>query len=213
MSNVEQSTVAHNTEQILAEMFAYVINDCKANGDWFAKLFVRTGMASKLEKNHAANDKSGVEIADEIFKKTNQQKYITKAKKPDENSSAYWCGRVLAQYQKKSGRKYKDIFTYILLDDLQECFPAYAQMDDQSLFQALDKMYDEAQNRTNLKILREQKELSRAQLADCSGVNIRSIRLYEQRQVDINKAQAKTLYKLSQALGCRIEDILEKNAE
>ena len=96
---------------------------------------------------------------------------------------------------------------------MQECFPAYAQMDDQSLFQALDKMYDEAQNRTNLKILREQKELSRAQLADCSGVNIRSIRLYEQRQVDINKAQAKTLYKLSQALGCRIEDILEKNAE
>lgn len=213
MNKANDSAGERSTEQVLAEMFAYVINDCQANGDWFAKLFVRTGTAAKFEKNNHSFGKSGVEIADDIFKKTNQQKYITKAKHPDESSAAFWCGRVLAYYQKESGRKYKDIFTYILIDDLLECFSSYAQMDDKFLFKALDKMYDEAQNRTKLKILREKKELSRAQLADCSGVNIRSIRLYEQRQVDINKAQAQTLYKLSQALGCRIEDILEKNVE
>ena len=215
MSNVEQSTVAYNAEQILAEMFAYIINDCHVNGDWFAKLFVRSGYAGKFEKKDTSffNEKSGVEIADEILKKTDQQKFIAKANTTDENSAPFWCGRALAMFQKKSKQHYKDIFSYLLVEDLLEDFDEYKHLDEEALFAQLEKMYNQAQNLTKLKKLREQKELSRAQLADCSGVNVRSIRLYEQRQVDINKAQAQTLLKLSQALGCRIEDILEKNAE
>jgi hypothetical protein len=33
--------------------------------------------------------------------------------------------------------------------------------------------------------------------------------MYEQRGNDIDKAQAKILYKLSRVLGCSIEDLLE----
>ena len=42
-----------------------------------------------------------------------------------------------------------------------------------------------------------------------SGVSLRSIQMYEQRQNNIDKAQAHTLYKLSVALGYDIEDLLE----
>ena len=48
------------------------------------------------------------------------------------------------------------------------------------------------------------------QLAKKSGVGLRSIQLYEQRQKDINKASAESLYKISRVLGCAMEDLLER---
>ena len=67
---------------------------------------------------------------------------------------------------------------------------------------------------TNLKRIREASGLSQSGLSDKSGVSIRNIRAYEaegdQSSRDINKAQAITLYQLAQALGCSMEDLLEK---
>lgn len=52
--------------------------------------------------------------------------------------------------------------------------------------------------------------LSRSQLVKASGVGVRSIQLYEQRQKDINKAQGIALYRLSRALRCTMEQLLER---
>lgn len=46
-------------------------------------------------------------------------------------------------------------------------------------------------------------------LAEKSGVNIRLIQQYESKARDINKAAAGTLWLLSKALQCRIEDIID----
>ena len=43
-----------------------------------------------------------------------------------------------------------------------------------------------------------------------SGVSLRSIQMYEQRNKDINKAQSESLYRLAKALGCTMEDLLEE---
>lgn len=61
---------------------------------------------------------------------------------------------------------------------------------------------------SKLKALRESKNISQAKLSEISGVNIRILQYYEQGYKDINKAQAITLYKIAQALECKIEDIL-----
>lgn len=45
---------------------------------------------------------------------------------------------------------------------------------------------------------------------EASGVNIRSIQLYEQGVNDIDRAQAKTVYRLASALACSVEDLLEE---
>ena len=45
--------------------------------------------------------------------------------------------------------------------------------------------------------------------AKLSGVSLRSIQMYEQKVNDIDKAQARTVYKLSRVLGCTVEDLLE----
>ena len=48
------------------------------------------------------------------------------------------------------------------------------------------------------------------ELSKLSGVSLRSIQVYEQRNKDINKASLETVYRLSKALGCTVEDLIEK---
>ena len=64
-------------------------------------------------------------------------------------------------------------------------------------------------NETKLAILRKEKNLSQSQLAKEADVSCPMIQKYEQGIKDINKASALTLYKISKALDCTIEDLLE----
>ena len=49
---------------------------------------------------------------------------------------------------------------------------------------------------------------SQSQLAAASGISLRAIQSIEQGWRDINKAEAFTIYKLSQALNCNMEDLI-----
>lgn len=62
---------------------------------------------------------------------------------------------------------------------------------------------------SNLKRIREEKNITQAKLSEDSGVNLQMIQKYEQGTKDINKAQGLTLHKISQVLDCKIEDLLE----
>ena len=62
---------------------------------------------------------------------------------------------------------------------------------------------------SNLKKIREEKNITQAKLSEISGVNLQMIQKYEMGVRDINKAQGITLHALAQALECKIEDILE----
>ena len=63
---------------------------------------------------------------------------------------------------------------------------------------------------TNLKRIRTTYGCTQAELAKRSGVSLRSIQMYEQRNKDINKESAEALYRISRVLGCTMEDLLEK---
>ena len=56
---------------------------------------------------------------------------------------------------------------------------------------------------------RKNANMTQEQLAKYSQVSVRSIQMYEQRRLDINTAPANKLFRLSRALGCSIEDLLE----
>lgn len=79
--------------------------------------------------------------------------------------------------------------------------------------QFVDKMnapYRKAKPDTNLQIIRKLRSLGQKKLADRSGIPIRTIQQYEQRQKDINKARSDTLHGLAATLDCRMEELLEK---
>ena len=58
--------------------------------------------------------------------------------------------------------------------------------------------------------IRKAHGLSQRQLAEASGVNVRVLQHYEQGFKDINKAAAETVKALADALGVRMEDLLEE---
>lgn len=66
---------------------------------------------------------------------------------------------------------------------------------------------------TKLKEFRKFRGMTQAKLSEISGVNLRTLQDYEQGSKDINKVAGITLYKLAQALNCRVEDLLEIKPE
>ena len=62
---------------------------------------------------------------------------------------------------------------------------------------------------TRLKAVRRMRGLTQKSLAEKSGITLRMIQLYEQRQNNINRAEAATVLFLSRALHCRMEELLE----
>lgn len=60
---------------------------------------------------------------------------------------------------------------------------------------------------TKLESIRRERGLTRAQLADASGVGLRVIEAYEQGLRDINEAAYIKVCKLAKALNCKPENI------
>ncbi|MBQ3418589.1 MAG: helix-turn-helix transcriptional regulator [Erysipelotrichaceae bacterium] len=59
-----------------------------------------------------------------------------------------------------------------------------------------------------LKTIRQKRNLSQSELSKISGVNRCAIQAYEQRELDISKAQYDTLYSLSNSLGREVNDVV-----
>ena len=52
--------------------------------------------------------------------------------------------------------------------------------------------------------------MTQRQLAEIAGVSVRLLQDYEQGRRDINSAEAATVTILASALGCAVEDLLER---
>ena len=61
---------------------------------------------------------------------------------------------------------------------------------------------------SNLKRIREEKGLTQVNLAKIAEISPRMVSKYENGERDIFKAESQTVYKIAQALGCTVEDIL-----
>lgn len=62
---------------------------------------------------------------------------------------------------------------------------------------------------TKLKVKRIIAHLKQRELADAAGISIKTLQDYEGGRKDINGAAAGTVKKLSEALGCRMEDLID----
>lgn len=124
-------------------------------------------------------------------------------------SEEYWSGWALAYYQWETGLSFSEIVKYIPIKEVVSLYTPYHEMDIRHFTDKMNALYKSAKPDTNLKIIRTKFNLSQKELADISGVPVRTIQQYEQRQKNINKAQTESLAMLSKALSCKIEDLLE----
>jgi len=201
----------NDAKQNLAELFDYAVNACKFDANWFSKLFVQSGYADKFERGNPAivAGMSGIELARKVISYAYPNWKFPKQIFSEERSSVYWAGWALAEYQWVTCKRFKDIFSRISFAEIISMYSVYHEMDMEHFIEDMNKKYHAIEMETRLKMIRENRGISQAELAKLSGVRLRSIQMYEQKVNDIDKAQAGTVYKLSRVLGCTIEDLLE----
>jgi DNA-binding Xre family transcriptional regulator len=130
-------------------------------------------------------------------------------KKFSHPSEYYWVGWALAQYQNYRNISFFDINKDFPVEKVLSLYNTLHEADITKFYDIADEFINNNKKETNLKKIRRAAGLSQTELAVKSGVSIRNIQMYEQRNNDINKAQVDILLKLSKTLGCNIEDLLE----
>ena len=85
----------------------------------------------------------------------------------------------------------------------------FHEMDITHFVDTMNELWDQYYKETNLKRIRKISGLSQKELAEASGVPLRQIQLFEQRQRDINHTRAIDVVKMSRVLGCKVEDLLQ----
>ena len=196
----------------MGDAFDYAINDCKLDGTEFVKMFVASTACKKIENGEASyiSGKSGAEIAIEcIYEITGKELSIEPSEKYS-RSAQFWCGWAVCYYQWWSSRRYADIFKSVSYEDMLGLYQTLHELSVEKIASVIDEKVRAFYHETNLKRIRTAYGCSQRKLAEMSGVSLRSIQMYEQRNKDINKAQSDSLYRLAKALGCTMEDLMEE---
>ena len=154
--------------------------------------------------------KSGVEVAYEVLEKSGRPAERVKPKYTLERSEEYWTGWALAYYQWETGLRFEEIQRFAPIHYVQALYSPYHEMDIRHFVEKMNELYRKANPDTNLKMKRKLAGLSQKELAEMTGIPLRTIQQYEQRQKNINHAKVEYLLQLSSTLCCEVECLVEK---
>lgn len=212
MTHAYQEIYLSKAQQVLGDAFDYAVNICNISGEDFIKLFLVSSISKRMEKGepNCLVGKSGIELVLEILEETTNKEINASSVESIGRSREYWIGWAVTYYQWYSDRKFSEIFTVVSFEDLQNMYYTLHEADISKFVDIIDEKIKTVFSETNLKRIRLAYGCTQAELANKSGVSLRSIQMYEQRNKDINKASVDTLYRLSKTLGCSMEDLIEK---
>ena len=207
-----QETYLSKAQAALGDAFDYAINTCEIPGEDFIKFFTASSVSKRMENGEPAflAGKGGIEIAADVVLETTGRCLDREPQEHMGRSREYWIGWAVCYYQWYSARSFSDIFKVLSFEDLQNMYYTLHEADITKFANIVDEIIREHFKDTNLKRIRTSYGCTQAELSKRSGVSLRSIQMYEQRNKDINKASAEALYRISKVLGCTVEDLLEK---
>lgn len=196
----------------LGEAFDYAINCCKKEPNEFVRLFIASDVADHYGKGNPKYvvGKSGTELTMDILEATGESITFPKAQIEYDYSAEYWAGWVLAYYQWKSGKTFRDIISNIPMQDIIKLYPTLHEASEDKFVDTIESIIKRNKTITKLQQQRKRYGCSQRELAKKSGVNIRTLQQYELGTKDISKASAGAVLALANALGCGVEDIVEK---
>ncbi|MFR2465793.1 MAG: helix-turn-helix domain-containing protein [Clostridia bacterium] len=196
----------------LGRMLDFAVYDLKYDIAEFFHLFIKSGVAERFETGDFAVivGMSGVELAYEVLEQSGVERERMKPNYTVNRSEEFWVGWALAYYQWETSMSFAEIVRYVPIKDIIALDSPYHEMDIRQFVDKVNAMYKAAKPETNLKLLRQKAGLSQRELAEMSGVPMRTIQQYEQRQKNINKAKAEYLVMVAKVLCCTVDDLIEK---
>ena len=198
-------------QRIVGDLHAFAVNTYDMDIDKFFEMFLVSNVSRQFEIGNPTYvaGKTGCELVKEVIRDSG----LVMEEYPDEmyldKSPEYWSGWALAYYQWYRGRTFSRIYRAVSMTEIRNMYEVYHEMDLAHFVERLDELWNQHYPETNLKRIRDLAGLSQRELAELSGVSVRQIQLFEQRQRDINQTRAIDVLRLSRALGCKNEDLLE----
>ncbi|MDE7434716.1 MAG: helix-turn-helix domain-containing protein [Lachnospiraceae bacterium] len=212
MINAYDKVYLEKAQTVLGRMIDYAFYDLEYDADCFFELFIVSGFADRFGDGDYTLivGKSGVELARIVIEKTLGESVRTKPKYEVGRSPEYWAGWALAYYQWLTSLSFREIVSAVPLSEIIAMYSPYHEMDVRQFCDKMTEFYKSKNPETNLKRLRRSGNMTQNELAMQSGIPLRTVQQYEQRQKDINKARAEYLIALSKVLNCSPDDLIEK---
>ena len=224
----------------LGRMLDYSVRSLRIDADSVMKLFVASGVSALFGRGdlRMIAGRSGIELAYTVLERSSLTYERVPPRHTASISNEYRCGHALAYAQWATGLCFEDVLmrrpaSALIADcakerlalleglppDVSEADRAEAlrlfgeefsrktaeKLMSGDLYAGQADAYD-----TRLKDLRTKCGLSQSALAKKSGVPIRTIQQYEQRQKDINKARFEYIMMLASALNCEPSALFER---
>lgn len=196
--------------QGLAGLMDIAVNVYGLKDELAQHAFLSSGIAEQFERHNPAfvSGKSSLELAQAMTSFIGITSHPEVVERFD-RSRDWWAGWVLAWYQFDTGARYKSIFDKVSYSGIKAMYSPLHEAHESKFVEELQRTIASKRGATRLRTQREAAGFSQSQLAKSSGVGLRAIQMYEQRNKDINKAQAITLLRLANALHCEASDLME----
>ena len=179
------------------------------DGTDFLRRFIQSNVAEQIENGNPKYiaGKSGLELFIEVMEKTSGQTYSSELIESYDRSDVYWVGWMLTHYQWYSGRTFKSILDTVPYDELIGLYGILHEADIHKSYDVLDSHF--ANSESKLKLARKHCGITQEALAHESGVSLNTIRAYERKSKDLNKASFDIVMRLAKALKCEVSELLE----
>ena len=211
MIHAYDETYLSSAQNILGHAVDFAIMSLNLDPDTFGNAFSVSSVSKQFANGNPryVAGMNGCELTRLVLDETRTPYLDTDDSMYLDKSPEYWTGWALAFYQWYSARTFMEILSIVPLSQIIPMYSVYHEMDIIKFTEHMDTIIKETASATNLSIKRINCGLSQSQLAKESGVALRQIQLFEQRQRNINNAAAQTLLMLSKPLHCSMEELME----
>lgn len=200
-----------SSQNILGHMFDFAVNECNIAAEEMAKMFAVSPISEQFAIGNPAYiaGVTGPELARKVLQSAGYNRELPEDVMYEDKSPQYWAGWALAYYQWSTSYSFMYILKAVPFSHILKMYGIYHEMDILKFTDAMDELINSYYKDAPLKRFRLLSGLTQGELAEISEVPLRQIQLFEQRKRDITKTQASTLYKLSKALRCSMESLLQ----
>lgn len=202
-------TYLPRAQKNLGEAFDYAVNACGLSADEFMARLIASGLAEEWESGspRVLSGLSGTELVQDASARTGDVRTWPPPQRSFDLSPAYWTGWALAHYQWWSTRRFREIVSVIPPSEIIGMYGPLHEESDDRFVDHMEKLFAGRCTEPPLKRFRRIRNWSQTDLAATSGVNVRSIRQYEQNPQSIARAELRIVQSLARALACSIEDL------